>query len=201
MSYSVKAELSRHRSTYSFHCKSYKIPAGRAITLPLFVPHRNQAQRTGQAQRIGGFGSPPTTAIQLVGSGVSPGNDNPTRTHAKESQAGRSGQAKRSGKSEFGVSPGYYYSSRTYAEEGPADSGQAERSREGPRGLPRLRHHTAHPRAEGSQARRPGRSLRKRRVRRFLLATATHLARTSKKAKPTATRPSAAEKGSGVSPD
>ena len=72
MSYSAMAELLCHGSTHAFD-----------EALPLFVLHRSQAQRLGRAQRIRG------------GLGVSPDYGNPTRMHAEESQAERSGQAER----------------------------------------------------------------------------------------------------------
>jgi hypothetical protein len=84
-----------------------------------------QAELSGQAERSGDekFGGLPRiqhgtptrrrkpsaatrpSATKKGDSGVSPGYDNPTRTHAKEGQAERSCQAERSGKGGFGVSP------------------------------------------------------------------------------------------------
>jgi hypothetical protein len=85
-----------------------------------------QAERSGRAERSGegGLGAHPTTAqhktptrrrkpsaaatpsaAEKGGSGVSPNYGNPTRTHAEEGQAERSGQAKRCGKGGFGGLP------------------------------------------------------------------------------------------------
>jgi hypothetical protein len=80
------------------------------------VRNKSQAQWAGRAQWGSGFGA-------------FPGYDNPTRTHAAEGQAERSGQAKRSKKGDSAIFPDYGHPSRMHAEEGQAEySGQAERS-------------------------------------------------------------------------
>jgi hypothetical protein len=78
-----------------------------------------------------------------------------------------------------------------------AERGQTERSGEGWFGdLLRQRNSTVRPHAETSEVPRPGRAQRRRGIQGYPPATTVQLARTPKKAKPSAAaRPSAAEKG------
>jgi hypothetical protein len=124
-----------------------------------------------------------------------------TIQHSTPTNRRKSSAAEKGGSEAF---KDYGNPARTHAEEGRAErSGQAERSGEGGPGIsPQQRHSTMRPRAEERQVQRPGRTQRRRGFRKSPPTTTTQLARTLKKAKPSAAaRPSAAEKrGSGVSP-
>jgi hypothetical protein len=188
------------------------------LVCPILKP--SAAVRPSAAEK-GGLGVTPATTIQLARSpkkakpsaaarpsatekGGSGGGftDYDTTLHAralkkaKPSAAARPSAAVKWGS---GVSPDYGNPTRTHAEESQAErSSQAERRGEGRfGGLPRIRHNTARPCAEETQALRPGRAQRGRGVRGSPPITTTQLARTPKKAKQsTAARPSAAVKGS-----
>ena len=79
-------------------------------------------------------------------------------------------------KGSSGVSPDYGYTTRTRAKKGQAErNGQADRSGKGGLGgVPRLRHNTARPRAELSQAQWRSGAKRRRRFRGFPLTATLH---------------------------
>jgi hypothetical protein len=111
-------------------------------------------------------------------------------------EAKRCGQAERSGEGGFGGVSQLRHSNSHARRRSPNLA-------QGRSGSPQLRHNTARPRAEESQAQRPGRAQRRRGARRPPSIATTQLARTPKNAKPSAAaKPSASEKGgSGASPN
>jgi hypothetical protein len=106
------------------------------------------------------------SASEKGGSGVFSDYGNPTRAHAEEGQAERSGQAARSGEGGFGGSLRLRQSNSHARRRRPSRAqrpGQAERNgEEGFGSLLRLRHNTARLRAEESQAQWRSRAQRSR---------------------------------------